>query len=141
MNGWIEEIKRTDSDIDATDCNGFNALHYAIIFKQIKLVKVLANSGAGNVTVQYAIKISIEIFYSLGLVCPARRFRLLPLQLAIIGPEPFVETIDLLSSKDTTYKSSRDLGNNEIINEDIHINDIVNFHEEVNKINKLYFST
>ena len=53
MNGWIEDIKRTDSDIDATDCNGFNALHYAIIFKQIKLVKLLANSGAGNIAVQY----------------------------------------------------------------------------------------
>ena len=34
--------------------------------------------------------------YFLGLAIPATSLRFLPLQLAVIGPEPFVEAIDLL---------------------------------------------
>lgn len=48
IGAWIEGTKAYCADIDETDCNGLNALHYAIIFKQAKLVELLLDSGAGN---------------------------------------------------------------------------------------------
>lgn len=44
---WIRESRVCSMDIDETDCNGLNALHYSIVFKQIKIVELLLDSGAG----------------------------------------------------------------------------------------------
>lgn len=48
LSSWVRESRMYSSDVDETDCNGLNALHYAIIFKQTKIVEVLLDSGAGK---------------------------------------------------------------------------------------------
>lgn len=48
VNDWIVAIKEIGDSIDKPDCIGFNALHYAIIFKKAFLVKLLLDKGAGS---------------------------------------------------------------------------------------------
>jgi len=48
VSSWIRETRANSTDIDETDCNGLNVLHYAIIFKQALLVELLLDSGAGK---------------------------------------------------------------------------------------------
>ena len=59
---WIGEVKAYGADIDEIDCNGLNALHYAIIFKQAKLVQILLDSGAGNSCMTFAAVIVLYIY-------------------------------------------------------------------------------
>ncbi len=79
MVGWVETTKEKGNNIDKWDtANGLNALHYAIIFKKKEIAEALLNSGA---SVKYT-----------------TRGKISPLQLAILGPNPFKEAIELLTS-------------------------------------------
>ena len=76
ITGWIEDTKGKGESIDELDsAHELNALHYAIIFKKKDVVEALLESKAK----------------------PNRPGGgLSPLQLAIIGPTPFQEAIELL---------------------------------------------